>query len=128
MVKQVLECLARLKSKFLVDHEARRMLSLELEEVKEKTTFLLADIPAPLSHLPAVLVQPTTPSEYNGDLTNGHSFLLYIGICKNKFPDKQTQIFWALSLMKRGRAANRQIQPLAGGHPSCLDVQAKEHH
>jgi hypothetical protein len=74
-VEQVMERLARLESEFLADREASRMLSLELEEVKERTTSLLADVPTHPTHAPGMRVQPATPSEYDGDRENGRAFL-----------------------------------------------------
>ena len=55
------------------------------------------------------MAEPAKPSEFDGDRANGRSFLqsctLYLGVCASDFPDEQSQILWAMSYMKTGRAA-----------------------
>ena len=54
-------------------------------------------------------LKPSPPLEYNGDRKTGRHFLnqceLYIRLRSSDFPDEVTQINWALSYMKSGRAA-----------------------
>ena len=54
------------------------------------------------------MAEPAKPSEFDGNCANGHGFLqsctLYLGVCASDFPDEQSQILWAMSYMKTGRA------------------------
>lgn len=52
--------------------------------------------------------RPATPPDFDGDRAKGQGFLdscqTYIRLCQKEFPDEQTQIIWAMSYMKTGRA------------------------
>jgi hypothetical protein len=52
--------------------------------------------------------RPATPPDFDGDRSKGLAFLnscqTYIRLCPTEFPDEQTQIVWAMSYMKTGRA------------------------
>ena len=52
--------------------------------------------------------RPATPPDFDGDRSKGLAFLnscqTYIRLCPAEFPDEQTQIIWAMSYMKSGRA------------------------
>ena len=52
--------------------------------------------------------RPATPPDFDGDRAKGQGFLdscqTYIRLCQREFPDEQTQIVWAMSYMKTGRA------------------------
>jgi hypothetical protein len=54
-------------------------------------------------------LKPSAPVDYDGDRKNGRHFLnqceLYIRLRSSDFPDEATEINWALSYMKSGRAA-----------------------
>ena len=53
-------------------------------------------------------VRPATPPDFDGDRLKGMAFLdacqTYVRLCPTEFPDEQTQIVWAMSYMKSGRA------------------------
>ena len=55
------------------------------------------------------MAEPAKPLEFDGNRANGRSFLqsctLYLGVCASNFPEEQSQILWAMSYMKTGRAA-----------------------
>jgi hypothetical protein len=53
--------------------------------------------------------KPATPPDFDGERTKGLAFLnscqTYIRLCPEEFRDEQTQIVWAMSYMKTGRAS-----------------------
>ena len=53
-------------------------------------------------------LRPANPPDYDGDRRMGKAFLTacrtYIRLCPDAFEDEATQIIWALSFMKTGRA------------------------
>jgi hypothetical protein len=62
-----------------------------------------------ISNVQAYSLKPAAPNNFDGDHLKGHTFLnscrLYISLCRNQFWDKQTQIKWALSILKSGCAS-----------------------
>ena len=67
-----------------------------------------SSIPTPSAGRNKVSLRPSTPSEFDGDRSNGKAFLTscrtYIRLCPEAFDDDTTRIFWAMSFMKTGRA------------------------
>ena len=65
--------------------------------------------PAPSAGRKRNFLKPATPSDFAGDRSTGKSFLIscrtYIRLCPEAFDDDATQIVWAMSYMKTGRAA-----------------------
>jgi len=53
-------------------------------------------------------LKPSSPSEYNGDRSEGKAFLTscrtYTRLCSEAFESDATRIIWAMSYMKTGRA------------------------
>jgi len=59
-------------------------------------------------------VRPASPLDFDGDRSKGLAFLnscqVYIRLCPEEFRDEQTQIVWAMSYMKTGRAEKLAAQ------------------
>jgi hypothetical protein len=55
-------------------------------------------------------IRPCAPNDFDGDRSKGRAFLtsceIYTSLTASDFPADQTQIHWALSYCKSGRAAN----------------------
>jgi len=76
-----------------------------------------------------ISLKPSSPSEYNGDRSEGKTFLTscrtYLRLCPEAFEDDTTRIIWAMSYMKSGRAgrwATREFEQEAQeGHFRFLD-------
>jgi hypothetical protein len=74
-------------------------------------------------------LKPSTPSEFDGNRSEGKAFLTscrtYIRLCPEVFDDDATQIIWAMSYMKTGRAgrwATREFEQEArDGHLRFID-------
>jgi hypothetical protein len=70
--------------------------------------------PQPITTIPRASqpsrIRPCAPNDLDGDRSKGRAFLtsckIYILLTASDFPDDQTQIHWALSYCKSGRAAN----------------------
>lgn len=59
-------------------------------------------------------LRPAMPSEFSGDREQGPTFLnslrTYIRLCSEQFDSEETQIVWALSFMKNGRAGKYALR------------------
>jgi hypothetical protein len=70
--------------------------------------------PQPITTIPKASqpsrIKPCPPNDFDGDRSKGRTFLtsceIYTLLTASDFPDDQTQIHWALSYCKTGRAAN----------------------
>jgi hypothetical protein len=70
--------------------------------------------PQPITTIPKALqhsrIKPCAPNNFDGDRSKGRAFLtsckIYTSLTALDFPDDQTQIHWALSYCKTGRAVN----------------------
>ena len=80
-----------------------------MNTLQATTTGLMAGLPNCIRAPPKRMVEPAKPLEFDGNRANGRSFLqsctLYLGVCASNFPEEQSQILWAMSYMKTGRAA-----------------------
>jgi hypothetical protein len=67
-------------------------------------------VTTPLKASHSSRVNPGTPSNFDGDRAQGHTFLtsceLYISLSQSDFVEDQVCIHWALSYFKGRRAAN----------------------
>jgi len=86
-------------------------------------------LPTPSAGRKNISLKPSSPSEYNGDRSEGKAFLMscrtYLHLCPEAFEDDATRIIWAMSYMKTGRAgrwAAREFEQEAReGHLRFLD-------
>lgn len=66
-------------------------------------------VPTPSAGRKRNFLKPSAPPEFAGDRSAGKEFLnscrTYIRLCPDAFEDETTQIVWAMSYMKTGRAA-----------------------
>ena len=107
--QEVLDRLAAIEQELMKEREEKRDLETRLSSLQATTTGLMAGLPSRIRAPAKRTAEPAKPSEYDGNRANGRNFIqscrLYLGVCASDFPDEQSQILWALSFMKTGRAA-----------------------
>jgi Retrotransposon gag protein len=105
--------MAAIENELMIERQAKQDLQGRLASLQTTTASLIAALPSTTLAQGGLSskhgVKPAKPSEYDGDCANGCTFLqsctLYLGLCASDFPDEKSQILWALSFMKAGRAA-----------------------
>ena len=107
--QEVLDRLAAIEQELMRERQEKQDLEARLSTLQAMTSGLMAGLPTRVRAYSKRTAEPAKPSKYDGDRANGHIFIqscsLYLGVCASDFPDKQSQILWALSFMKTGRAA-----------------------
>ena len=111
--REFMDRMAAIENELMLERQAKQDLQGRLASLQTTTASLIAALPgtavAQGGSSSKHGAKPAKPSEYDGDRANGRTFLqsctLYLDLCSRDFPDEKSQILWALSFMKSGRAA-----------------------
>lgn len=99
------------------------------DPIRRPESFRPSPIPTSSASRKKTSLKPSSPSEFDGDRSKGKAFITscrtYIRLCPEAFEDDATQIIWAMSYMKSGRAgrwATREFEHEArDGHLRFVD-------